>query len=131
MEIIRNIITLITTLIFSILLILVGIATEKLWIIIITIIFSFILFGTTIIDAVKRRKFLKPYTIVTTLVMLVVLLTMIRPLLDNLYVKDLIFNLEYILNNILVLFYENLFVYIIIFILVFIGNYVSIKELEK
>lgn len=105
-----------------------SIATENIFIIILGICFAFILTGTTIIDIFKKRKFSKIYTLITSIVMLIILFSMLRPILDVLYIKGLDMSyIEYVFNNCLILFYQNLFIYIVIFILIFIGNYISYK----
>lgn len=128
LNILRTILIFTTTFIFSIMLVLSAMITEKIFLIIISIIFAFILIGTTSIDIFKKRSFNKLYKITTAIVSLIILITILRPILDVLYIEGLdISNKLYIFNNCVINFYQNVFVYALIFILMFIGNYINYK----
>lgn len=129
LNIFRMIISIITVTVFSLLFAVLVFANYHFILGILATIFGFILIGTTLIDTFKRRTFSTVYSIVTAIVMIIVLWTMTRPLLDiYLISSDLIFTYDIPLNNIINLFLDNMVVYFLIFISIFIGNYISYKK---
>lgn len=90
---------------------------------------SIIIF-TTIIDLIKKREYAKKYNIVILCISVLILYTIFRPFLDySFLVPELSSNnsLLYILELAWYICVKNSFQLIIIYILIFIGNYVNIK----
>ena len=129
LNIVRMIISIITVTIFSILFAVLIFANYHFLLGILATMFGFILIGTTLVDIFKKRNFSTVYSIVTTIVMIITLWTMLRPLLDiYLISSDLVFTFDIPLSNVINLFLDNMLIYFLIFTSIFIGNYISYKR---